>query len=140
KAGNVTQQQFVERFATILPEPQGFGPLNGAPGMRPGGPGGALPAAVFSAADSDKDGSLTRADWTATFQKWFADWDTSHSGSLTEESLRNGLVSVLPRGGFGGPGQGAMAGGGFGRRGRGPGMRFGGGGAPINGVELDPLY
>jgi hypothetical protein len=46
-----------------------------------------------------------------------------------------------PRGPGGGPdgGFGGGPGGGFGRRGRGPGGRFGGG-APINGIELDPLY
>lgn len=127
KAGKLNQDQFAERFGEILPAPQGFGPPGGGRGFGPGrfiGPG------IFTAADVNKDGSLTRDELKTTFEKWAFDWDSDKSGSLNEEKLRTGLSAALPQPGFGGRG-----GGGPGGRG-GPGF---GGGQPIKGVELDPL-
>lgn len=125
KAGKLTQEQFTERFGDLLPAPQGFGPPGGGRGFGPGrfiGPG------LFTAADGNKDGSLTRAEIKAAFEKWASDWDSDKSGSLNEEKLRTGLAAVLPPLNFGGPGGG-----------RGPG-RPGFGGMPrVDGVKLDPL-
>jgi hypothetical protein len=151
KAGTLSQEQFVEKFAAVLPPPQGGGRGggrggDGAPGGGqrrggPGGPGGFGPAmfigpALFTAADADKDGSVTRAEFKDTFSKWFGEWDKEKSGSLSEEQIRNGLNTALPRpnfGGPGGPGGRGGAGGGFGGgRGQGgpggPGGQQGGGG------------
>jgi len=137
KTGKVTQEQFIEKLGNVLPPPQGRGgvgpPGGGGPG---GGRGGFGPAmfmgpGLFTAFDANKDGSLTRAELKDTFAKWFSDWDTTKSGMLNEESLRNGLAAVLPRPNFGDPGGGP--GGQGGGRGRG-GPGFGGGG-----VNLDPL-
>jgi spore coat protein CotH len=157
KTGTLSQEQFTAKLSEILPPPQGFGPPGGGPGPG-GGRGGFGPAifapGLFTAADTDKDGTLTRAELKATFGKWLGEWDAEKSGSLTEEKLRNGLAAVLPQpnfGGRGGPGgergpggpggppgqggpggRGGFAGGGFGGRGFGDVPR-------INGVELDPL-
>src|SRR5881628_1526554 len=78
--------------------------------------------AFFSAADTDKDGSLTRAELKGTFAKWFGDWDSEKSGSLDENKLRDGLNAALPRPNFAG------GGGGGGRGPGGPGGPEGGGG------------
>jgi hypothetical protein len=153
KAGKLSQEQFTGKLGEVLPAPPGFGPPRGGPagGAQPagqpppgGGRGGFGPAmltdpGLFTAADADKDGFLTRAELTATFAKWSAEWDTDKSGSLNEEKLRNGLNAALPRPNFGGPdGQAGFAGGPGG--GRGPGAPGMGGGANIKGVELDPLF
>jgi outer membrane protein assembly factor BamB len=148
KAGKVTRDQFVEKLPEVLPPPQGFGPPGGGPpggapppdgppgpggppqgGGRGGfGPGRFIGPGLFAAADADKDGSLTRAELKATFEKWFTDWDKEKAGFLTEDQLRDGLNAVLPRPDFGGPGGGP--GGGRGRGGRGgPGGAGGPGGS-----------
>ena len=122
--GKATQEQFTEKFSG------GVGPARGvAPGL-------------FTAADADKDGSLTRDELKQTFAKWFADWDSDKSGSLNEEKLREGLNAALPRpnfGGPGGPGGGRGPGGPGGGRGPGgPGGR-GGFGGPIGGSWSTPI-
>jgi len=120
KAGKLDQDKFVQRFSNILPPPPD------APPDRPGfggGPGRFLGLGLFGVADANKDGTLTREEFQSTFAKWFADWDTDKSGSLSEEKLRAGLNAALPRPQFGGPeGAGGPGGpprgpGGSGRRG-----------------------
>jgi hypothetical protein len=71
----------------------GFG--FGGPGGR-GGPGGFGPGmflgnAFMTALDADKDGALTRQEFTQGFAKWFGAWNTDQSGVLTEEQLRAGI-------------------------------------------------
>ncbi len=145
KAGKLTQEQFNERFGEVLPPPQGFGPPGGGgPGGGPGeggppggggrgfGPGRFMGRGLFTAADSDKDGSLTRAEFKGTFAKWFGDWDSDKSGSLDENELRMGLNAALPRPNFGGRGGRGGPGGPGGPDG--PGGQFGGGpGGPDSG-------
>ena len=148
KAGKVSQDQFVERFNDILPPRQGFG--------RPGGPGGAggpgggggrgfgpgrfIGPGFFTAVDTDKNGSLTRAELKGTFQKWFAQWDAEKSDSLTEEKLRDGLNAALPQPNFGGPGGpgGERGPGGPGGPGGGPGGP-GGGGPPAKPLTAEQV-
>ena len=111
KTGKLTQDQFVDKLGDVLPPPPGRregGPPGGGRGFGPGrfiGPG------LFAAADTNKHGSLTRAEWKATLVKWHGDWDAEKSGALGEEKLRDGLNAALPRPNFGGPGG---PGGGFG--------------------------
>jgi hypothetical protein len=110
----------------------GFG--RGGGGRGGFGPGGFGPATfvapgLFTAADADKDNSLTRLEFKGAFEKWFAEWDADKSGLLSEERIREGLNASLPRPNFGGPG-GA---GGFGGRGRG-----GNQGPPPPGPRLSP--
>jgi len=132
KGGKLTQEQFVEKLAEVLPPPEGFGRPGGdrpGGGQRSGGRGGFGPGrfigpGLFTAADSNKDGSLTREEFETTFGKWFVEWDKDKSGSLDEDKLREGLNAALPRPQFGGGGPG-------GRGGRGGGTPFGSWSTPI---------
>jgi type 1 glutamine amidotransferase len=81
-----------------------------APGGRGGGRGGAA-AGVFTAADSDNDGFVTREELKAAFAKWLSDGDADKSGSLTQEQLAAAVNAALPQpaapaGGGGGRGAG----------------------------------
>jgi len=131
KAGRLTATQFAAGFPALLPAPPEFGegPGAGGPdrGRRGFGPAMFIAPALFNATDLDKDGTVTRAEFTTAFAKWHAQWDSSRTGSLTEPQLTAGLNSVLPAQNFGGRG---------GRFG-GPGGR--GGGVRVEGVKLDPL-
>lgn len=117
------------------PNQPGRGDFGRGGGGRGGfGAGGFGPAAfvapgLFSAANADKDDSLTRFEFKSAFEKWFAEWDADKSGLLGEEKIREGLNVSLPRPNFGGPG----GPGGFGGRGRG-----GNQGPPPPGPKLSP--
>jgi outer membrane protein assembly factor BamB len=112
KGGKLSQDQFATRFYDALPPRE----ETGGPGDGPGGQGArrgpsrTTAPAIFTAADADKDGTLTRAELKGAFAKWFEQWDSEKAGSLNEDQLRDGLNAVLPRpnfaggGGFGGPG------------------------------------
>jgi Ca2+-binding EF-hand superfamily protein len=139
KTGKLTQDQLVQRFGPVVGVPAGTnaGASAGTPqsdGQRAGqrggpgrgggegfGPGQTMGPGLFAAADIDKDGSLSRAEFKTTFEKWFIEWDTDKAGSLNEDKLATGLRATLPQGGFGGFG-GVGGPGGFGG--------FGGGGGP----------
>jgi len=139
KSGKVSQDQFTEKFRDLLPQPEGNGPpggrgLDGAAGSnggRGGGPGRFVGPGFFSAADTDKDGSLTRTELKGTFEKWFTAWDSEKSGSITEEKLREGLNAALPRPNFGGGGGGRGPGGPGGGRGGGMGGMGGSWSTPL---------
>lgn len=93
----------------------GFGPRGGR-GGGPGrfGPGNFLGGAFMTALDADKDGALTKEEFSKGFGKWFESWNTDKSGALNEEQLRAGINQDLSpfRGGFpGGPGFGPPGGG-----------------------------
>ena len=66
-----------------------------------GGRGGVGPG-LFAAADTNKDGSLTREELKATFDAWFTTWDSGKTGALTEDQLAAGLSAALPQPAFGG--------------------------------------
>lgn len=131
KRGKLSQDQFTSKFDSILPvaeQPAGGRPGGGgrgAGGQRGGnegmgfGPGRFIGGGIFSAADADKDESLTRAELKSAFAKWYADMDTEKSGAVTEEKFREVLTATLTRSGGGrgrGPGGGGF--GGFGMFGR----------------------
>ena len=65
------------------------------------GPGGRnfrfIAPGLFTATDTNKDGSLNREEWTGSFAKWFNAWDTEKAGSIDEAKLRDGLTAALPR-------------------------------------------
>jgi spore coat protein CotH len=76
----------------------GPGPRGGRGG--PGGPGGFAPGGFLArgfltALDADKNGELSRNEFTAGFDKWFSDWDTDKAGALNEEKLREGINKDL---------------------------------------------
>lgn len=133
KAGKLTQEEFSGGMDEVLPEINPFGGGGGGGQRGPGagrGPGGQrggnegmgfgigrmVGPAFFTAGDGDKDGSLTRAELSDTFGKWYTGWDTNKTDALTEPQFRDGFAASMPRGGGGrGPGGGAFAGFGFGR-------------------------
>lgn len=120
KSGKLTAEQFAERFYDAVP-PGDAG--DGAP--QPRRPSRTTGPAFFTAADADKDGSLTSVELKSTFEKWFDRWDAEKKGAVNEEQLREGLNAALPRPNFagaGGPGgdrQGGRGGGGGGAGGPG---------------------
>ena len=122
KSGKLTSEQFAERFYdAVPPRDDGSGQQQQRRPSRTTGP------AFFTAADADKDGSLTSAELKSTFAKWFDRWDADKTGGLTEEKLQEGLNTALPRPNFAGTGgpdnerQGGGRGGFGGGAGGGPG-------------------
>ncbi|HET6408855.1 MAG TPA: PQQ-binding-like beta-propeller repeat protein, partial [Chthoniobacteraceae bacterium] len=125
QAGKVDQQTFNDRFSDAMmpPRPESTpddGQRRG--GGRRGGFGRFVAPGFFTATDTDKDGTLTRDEWTKAFAKWFGDWDSDKTALLDEAKLRDGLNAALPRLQFGQGGPG-----GFGRGGGGGGRGPGGG-------------
>jgi Ca2+-binding EF-hand superfamily protein len=123
KAGKLTQTQFTERLRRLLIPTEEQAPA--AANQRLGGGSAYVFNGLFTAADRDKDGAVTRAELKTTFEKWFAEWDSEKSGAISEEHVSAGLRAALPQqggGGFGGPGGGARGQGGpdGGRGGGGP--------------------
>jgi hypothetical protein len=129
QAGKVGQEDFNTRFGDVLAPPAEEG--QGSPantdrpddrqrqGGRRGGFARFLAPGFLTATDTNKDGSLTREEWTGTFAKWFTDWDTDKSECSRRSETPRGFNAALPRpqfGGGGGPGGGR---GGFGGGGRG---------------------
>ncbi len=121
KAGKLDSRTFGERFAELFP-PQPSG--NDQPGGRRFSPMRAFGFGFFSTSDADRDGSLTREEFSGAFSKWFGEWDAAKSGALDNVKLRAGLDAALPRpqiGGGGGSGGGGFGGGRGDGGGRGPG-------------------
>ena len=124
KGGKLSQDQFAARFYDALPPRE----ETGGPGDGPGGQGSrrgpsrTTAPAIFTVADADKDGALTRAELQSTFAKWFDQWDSEKTSSLNEDRFGEGLNAVLPRPNFAGGGEsGGPGGGGRGRLGGGRG-------------------
>jgi type 1 glutamine amidotransferase len=69
-----------------------------APGARGGGGGrgGAVGTALFTVADSNKDGAVSRDELKGTFDKWYTAADTANAGSVTAAELASVLSSALP--------------------------------------------
>jgi type 1 glutamine amidotransferase len=65
-------------------------------GGRGGGRGGGAAQGLFTAADSNKDGSLTRDELKGTFDKWFTAADTANAGSITPAQLASAVSASLP--------------------------------------------
>lgn len=65
-------------------------------GGAQGGRGGIAPS-LFTGADTNKDGALTRNEWKGALDGWFAQWDSAKAGSVTQEQISQGLASVLPQ-------------------------------------------
>src|ERR1700734_146688 len=69
----------------------------GIANVRAQGPGGGRTAeALFSALDTDNDGTLTRTELESGFNSWFTAWDTTHNGVLNQAQISAGLTKVLP--------------------------------------------
>ncbi|HEX6463557.1 MAG TPA: ThuA domain-containing protein [Vicinamibacterales bacterium] len=71
-------------------------PAPQAPGGGRGGGGrGGIAPALFLAIDANKDGAVTRDEFTGAFDKWFTQWDSSNSGALTAQQIGEGLTKVV---------------------------------------------
>jgi len=77
-------------------------------GGRGGGRGGGVAPVLFTAADANKDGALTRDELKASFDKWFSDADTARTGSITQEQLGTAMAAAFPQAPAGG-GRGGAA-------------------------------
>lgn len=122
KAGKLNREQFASQFGSLTAQP----PPGNSDGGEPGGPGGGrgnrgsgrfMAPGLFDATDSDKNGTLTKDEFTQSFAKWFTEWDKDKSGNLDANHLREGLNAALPRPQFGGPGGPGRGGPGRGRGG-----------------------
>jgi len=51
---------------------------------------------LFAALDTDKDGSVSRAEMKSAFDAWFSGADTAKAGMVSEDQLLNGLLTVFP--------------------------------------------
>jgi len=101
--GRVTQDEFNERFGSLLPPPPGFGQRgSGLPTAGRGGFASSRYVGFFSVLDADQDGFLTRDELKAMFERWFNEWARASGGSLDREQLVAGFNSVLPRTNMGG--------------------------------------
>ena len=61
-----------------------------------GGRGGVAPA-LFSAADTNKDASVSRHELISTFEGWFATAGSNGSGPVTQEQLAGVLTTAFPQ-------------------------------------------
>jgi len=86
----------------------GFGGFGGGPRGGPGGPGGFGPGTFLAGTflttlDADKDGAVTKAEFTSGLAKFFEAWDTDKAGQLDEAQLRTGINKDFSPFGRGGP-------------------------------------
>ena len=73
-------------------------------GRRPGdgGPISVVVQRFLKAADTSQDRMLSRDEWERASEKWFAEWDTDHSGSLDLPKVATGFNKLIgPPPGFG---------------------------------------
>ena len=77
-------------FAVLSAQPiQGQAPGGGARG------GAFVAAGISSAADTDKDGAISRAEWNTALLKWFTAADTAKSGPVSQEQLTTAITAAL---------------------------------------------
>ena len=65
--------------------------------LRARGQEGARTAqALFTALDTDNDGTLTKSELESGFNSWFTAWDITHSGTLNQSQISAGISKLLP--------------------------------------------
>lgn len=100
-----------EAWTAMEPKGAERGPFGGGRGGF--GPGQFLAPAFLDQGDSDKNRSLSKAEFSALGKRWFQSADTDRKGTLTRDQVRTGLGSVLgggPPPGGRGPGGGPPGG------------------------------
>jgi len=75
---------------------QAAGPAPAVQGRGGGGRGGNIGPALFTIADGNKDGSVTRDEFKGTFDKWFTAADTTSGGSITPPQLAAVVTTAFP--------------------------------------------
>ena len=146
QAGRLTRDQFIDKVRLLVTPPsivdgrsrQTFGKEDAAALI-----GGDL----FTAMHGDRDGPLTREEFTSTFARWFTEWSDPKTKSLTQESLQAAFATLFTKSVFqadqsyiatrDGPKADEAERGGGGGRGRGG---RGGGGGGGSGLNLGPLH
>jgi type 1 glutamine amidotransferase len=68
----------------------------GAQGRGRGGRGGGIGNPVFTAADVNNDGALSKTELEGVFAQWYGAWGGGN-GPLTQEQVAAGLTSVFPQ-------------------------------------------
>jgi type 1 glutamine amidotransferase len=68
----------------------------GAPGGGRGGAGGGIAPALFTNADANRDGAVTRGELMSALERWFGDADTAKAGSITPAQLSTALTAAFP--------------------------------------------
>lgn len=98
-----------EQWESMEPKGGDRGPFGG--GGRGGGRGGFGPGMVLapgfvSQGDVDKNGKLSKEEFTGLADRWFSTWDKDNTGQLTSQQVRLGISGSMPLlgGGPGGPG------------------------------------
>jgi type 1 glutamine amidotransferase len=76
-------------------------PPPAAPAQVGGGGRGGANNGLFTAADINKDGSLTRDELKSTFEKWYAAADATGTGGVTAEQLSAPVAAAMPQAGGG---------------------------------------
>jgi type 1 glutamine amidotransferase len=73
------------------------GPVGGSGGRGGfgGGRGGGMGGAVFTATDTNSDGTLTRAELKGAFDAWYTSADTAKAGSVTKDQLTAAMIPVI---------------------------------------------
>jgi type 1 glutamine amidotransferase len=74
------------------PAPGGRG---GSGGRGGGGRGGGIGGAVFTAVDTDHDGSVTRSELKSAFDAWYTSADSAKSGAVNQNQLTASLIPVI---------------------------------------------
>jgi hypothetical protein len=72
------------------------GPQGRAGGGGGRGGGGGVAPALFSSADMNKDGSVTRAELMTMLERWFTETDAAKAGSITPAQLSTNLTAAFP--------------------------------------------
>ena len=68
----------------------------GGGGGRGAAAGGGIAPALFSRADMNGDGALTRAELMSTIEHWYTDADAARAGSITAVQLSGALAALFP--------------------------------------------
>jgi type 1 glutamine amidotransferase len=72
-------------------------PAAGAPAAAGrGGRGGGVAPAMFTAADANHDGVVTRSEVMAMVERWYADADKAHAGTIAPDQLSEALTAAFP--------------------------------------------
>src|SRR5262245_26083591 len=72
------------------------GPAQAGRGGGRGAAGGGIAPVLFTQADTNKDGMLTRGELMAALEKWHQDADAAKSGSISPEQLTATLNTAFP--------------------------------------------
>ena len=92
RADLLGQEEFLGRFGDLIGRPQGARPPRAAGGSTPDRFLG-----LFVALDADKDGSISRAEFTERFGQWFEAWKGDEANQVDRVHLVAGLRVTLPR-------------------------------------------